>query len=160
MPLMSRAGDRGDDLGSRVIAARLVDVAMHLGFMLERQWPPYAKWRGTAFRQLPRASDAHGELVAVLQATTWQKRQSHLAQALDVLVSVQGAAGLPAPEAATVGFWDRPYLHANQELVDDLLGEISDDSVRALPRGLGSIEQRTSNVDLLVDTNRRRSHIH
>lgn len=160
MPLMSRAGDRGDDLGSRVIAARLVDVAMHLGFMLERQWPPYAKWRGTAFRQLPRASDAHGELAAVLQATTWQKRQSHLAQALEMLVSVQGAAGLPVPEAATMDFWERPYLHTNQELVDRVLGEISDESVRALPRSLGSIEQRTNNVDLLVDPHRRRAHIH
>ena len=159
MPLMSRAGDRGDDLGSRVIAARLVDVAMHLGFMLERQWPPYAKWRGTAFGRLPRVSDAQGELAAVLRATTWQKRQSHLAQALDVLASAQGAAGLPAPEAATVGFWERPYLHTNQELVDRVLAEISDESVRALPRGLGSIEQRTSNVDLLVDPHRRRSHI-
>lgn len=37
LPLMQRAGDRGDDLGSRVIAGRLVDVAMHLGFLLCRQ---------------------------------------------------------------------------------------------------------------------------
>lgn len=160
MPLMSRAGDRGDDLGSRVIAARLVDVAMHLGFMLERQWPPYAKWRGTAFLRLPRASAAHGELAAVLQATTWQQRQMNLARALDVLASVQGAAGLPSPEPATIGFWERPYLHTNQELVDDVLDGISDESVRTLPTGLGSIEQRTSNVDLLVDSHRRRSHIH
>ena len=53
LPLMGRAADRGDDLGSRVIAARLVDATMHLGFLLCRAWPPYAKWRGTLFGRLP-----------------------------------------------------------------------------------------------------------
>src|SRR3954454_23388167 len=45
LPLMGRAGEREDELGSRVIAARLVDVAVHLGFLLCRQWAPYSKWR-------------------------------------------------------------------------------------------------------------------
>ena len=40
LPLLGRAGERGDDLGSRVIAARLVDIAVHLAFMLARSWPP------------------------------------------------------------------------------------------------------------------------
>ena len=53
LPLMQRAGHRGDDLGSRVIAARLVDATMHLGFLLCRQWVPYPKWRGTLFNRLP-----------------------------------------------------------------------------------------------------------
>ena len=53
LPLMGRAADRGDDLGSRVIAARLVAATMHLGFLLCRAWPPYAKWRGTLFGRLP-----------------------------------------------------------------------------------------------------------
>ena len=41
MPLIGRAGDRRDELGSRTIAGRLVDIAVHLGFMLSRSWPPY-----------------------------------------------------------------------------------------------------------------------
>lgn len=159
MPLMGRAGDRGDDLGSRVIGARLVDAAMHLGFLLERRWPPYAKWRGTAFMQLARASEAHSDLAAVLHATTWQERQAHLARALDALAALQRSAGLPSVDTATTGFWDRPYLHVNHVLVPGLLDQISDQSVRELPLGLGSIEQRSSNVDLLVDPHRRRSHI-
>jgi hypothetical protein len=36
LPLLGPAGARGDDLGSRVIAARLVDIAVHLAFMLSR----------------------------------------------------------------------------------------------------------------------------
>jgi hypothetical protein len=37
LPFIGRAGSRGDDLGSRVITARLTRVSMHLGFMLERR---------------------------------------------------------------------------------------------------------------------------
>ncbi len=37
LPVMSRAGHRGDDLGARLIAARLVDVVVHLAFLLERR---------------------------------------------------------------------------------------------------------------------------
>lgn len=155
---MSRAGDRGDELGSRVIAARLVEVAMHLGFMLERRWPPYAKWRGTAFGQLPLVSQAGSELSAVVQAATWRERQSHLARALDVLASIQARVGLPSSSSATSAFWDRPYLHISENLIDVVLDSISDESVRELPRGLGSIEQRTSNVDLLVAPHHRRCH--
>jgi hypothetical protein len=158
LPLMSRAGDRGDDLGSRVIAARLVDVAIHLGFMVERRWPPYAKWRGTMFAQLPRASYASPHLAAVLNAATWQERQSHFAKALDKLASVQGDVGLPTVDSATAPFWDRPYLRVASGLVGPVIAQIVDNSVRALPRGLGSIEQRSSNVNLLVDAHHRRDH--
>ena len=41
LPLMGRAADRGDELGSRIIAARLVDITMHLAFVLCRRWAPY-----------------------------------------------------------------------------------------------------------------------
>jgi hypothetical protein len=56
LPLMGRAGERGDELGSRVIAARLVDIAVHLAFMLSRAWPPYPKWRGSVLARLQELS--------------------------------------------------------------------------------------------------------
>ena len=56
LPLMSRAGIRGDEVGASIIAARLAGVAMRLGFQLERIWAPYPKWFGAAFTGLPRAS--------------------------------------------------------------------------------------------------------
>lgn len=45
LPFLGRTGSRGDDLGSRVLTGRFVAIAMHLGFLLERRWPPYPKWR-------------------------------------------------------------------------------------------------------------------
>ncbi|WP_202866336.1 DUF4037 domain-containing protein [Kribbella turkmenica] len=154
MPLMSRAGELGDDLGSRVIAARLVDVAVHLAFLVERRWPPYSKWRGTMFARLPCAREVGEPLRKTLKADHWRYRQQQLARALDHLLSRQRAAGLPAPGPATVDFWDRPYLHPNSAIIDELLASAPD-----LPRGRGSIEQRTDNVQVLVDPAARRAAI-
>ncbi|UFU04520.1 WYL domain-containing protein [Ruania suaedae] len=155
MPLMSRAGDAGDDLGSRVIAARLVDVAMHLSFTLSRQWMPYAKWRGTMLGRLPGMDGVHQHLRAVLGAAGWRERQECLAGALDLLLERQQEAGLPAPRPATTGFWDRPYRVAREEISAALLAGVSDPAVRALPPGRGSAEQISDNVAVLLDPARR-----
>jgi len=157
MPLMSRAGDRGDDLGSRVIAARLVDLAMHLGFMLERQWPPYSKWRGLMFARLPRMDAVLPAFTATLQAGTWRERQASLAMALDEILNMQRAVGFPTRPAATVPFWDRPYLHPDEQIIDDLLSTVTNPSLRGLHRLRGSIEQQTDNVGLLVDPTAHRA---
>ena len=43
----------GDELGSAVLGARLVESAMRLAFLMERTYAPYVKWFGTAFARLP-----------------------------------------------------------------------------------------------------------
>ncbi|WDR02265.1 DUF4037 domain-containing protein [Devosia algicola] len=50
---VGRAGQVGDDLGSRVIAARLVRDVMRMGFLLERRYAPYSKWLGSSFAESP-----------------------------------------------------------------------------------------------------------
>jgi Domain of unknown function (DUF4037) len=62
MPMVGRTAERGDELGSRLLSARLADDLMWLAFALSRQWPPYAKWRGTAFQSLAVAADLGGPL--------------------------------------------------------------------------------------------------
>jgi hypothetical protein len=49
---MARCGDVGDELGSRLVAARLIEELMRLCFLMEKQYWPYAKWFGTAFSKL------------------------------------------------------------------------------------------------------------
>ncbi|HXH81201.1 DUF4037 domain-containing protein [Nocardioides sp.] len=155
LPLMGRAGDRGDDMGSRIIAARLVDAVVHLAFLLGRRWAPYSKWRGTAFEEL-RSAPALGPILRqVLVADDWHLRNEHLCGALEHLLAIQADSGLPVPEAASVPFWDRPYSQVHPRLVSGLVDSIRDPLVRALPVGLGSIEQCTDNVDLLVAADRR-----
>lgn len=159
LPLMGRAADRGDELGSRVIAARLIDIAMHLAFVLCRRWAPYSKWRGTMFRGLPLPIDLDHALEEVLEANDRRRRTDRLVAALQELATIQRATGLPSADPVCVPFWDRPYVRVDHDLVPRLLESISDPAVRALPTGLGSIEQRTDNVDLLVHTHLRRAAV-
>ena len=49
LPFVGRTRDRGDLQGSEIIIARLARAVMHLTFLYERRWPPYAKWFGTAY---------------------------------------------------------------------------------------------------------------
>ena len=49
---VGRAGSVGDNVGSALIAARLVRDLMRLCFLMERTYAPYAKWFGIAFLRL------------------------------------------------------------------------------------------------------------
>ncbi len=157
LPLMGRAGDRGDELGSRVIAARLVDIAVHLGFMLSRSWPPYSKWRGSAFGQLAGCAAIAADVGRTLDARDWHDRQAALGDALTGLARLQQKSALPIPESAVGPFWDRPYVHLSRRLVPGLIETIKSADVQALPVGVGSVEQQTDNVDILTKPGRRRA---
>jgi hypothetical protein len=159
LPLLGRAADVGDDAGSRIIAARLVHTVMHMAFMVERRWPPYAKWFGTLFTGLECAAPLRGPVASVLSADDAAGRQLGIATALESLLQRQNALELTATARATVPFWDRPYLRPHPDIVASLLGGIVDDEVRGLPSGRGSIDQRTDNVDVLVDVRARRSAV-
>jgi hypothetical protein len=52
-PFVGRCGEVGDDLGSAVVAARQVRDVMKLCLLMNRVYPPYSKWLGTAFAALP-----------------------------------------------------------------------------------------------------------
>jgi hypothetical protein len=155
LPLMGRAGDRGDELGSRIIAARLVDIAVHLGFMLSRAWPPYSKWRGSSFGRLTGCAAVAADLGRTLDARHWDDRQAALSDALAGLARLQQTSELPVPQPAVEPFWDRPYVHLNRSLVPALLETLDSREVRALPAGVGSVEQQTDNVDILTKPIRR-----
>jgi hypothetical protein len=151
LPFIGRAAERGDDLGSRVVAARLVGVAMHLAHLIERRWPPYAKWIGTSLHRLSHAGSAAEPLLRALAASDWQDREGGLVDALRALNQLQRHVGLPAVDDPIGRFWDRRYRSVRNEVVTLLEGSITDQAVSALPRGVGSVEQWSDNVDVLRD---------
>jgi hypothetical protein len=150
-PFMGRCGQVGDELGSRLIAARLVRDLMRLCFLMERRYAPYIKWLGTAFAQLDSAGDLGPVFTRVFEASTWEERQSHLVTAYQIVARMHNALGITAPLAAEVSpFYSRPFLvlHADR-FVDAIRAEIRSDEVLALPQHLGSIDQFTDSTDTL-----------
>jgi uncharacterized protein DUF4037 len=155
MPMVGRSAERGDELGSRLLSARLADDLMWLAFAVSRRWPPYAKWRGTAFQSLDVAPDLSGPLAAAAAAPDWRDRESGLAEACEVLLNAQRARGLRAPASAVIRFWDRPYRTVDDAVSQALLADITDPQVTGLPALIGSIEQWVSSVDFLSSPARR-----
>jgi len=156
--LLGRAGYVGDELGSRLIAARLVHDVMMLCFLMERQYAPYPKWFGTAFMRLQAGPELAPVLHAVLAAETWQARGDHLATAYEYLAAKHNALGLTPPLRATrAPFWGRPFpVIGGERLATALLAEIIDPEVRRLLQRppTGGIDQISDNVDILENTPR------
>ena len=155
LPLVGRTADRGDELGSRLLSARLAEDLMFLGFVLSRRWAPYGKWRGTVFQTLAVAVSLSGLLDAAATPRGWRDREGALAAAAEALLGVQRDRGLPAPDRAVVPFWDRPYRAIDLAVPAGLLADITDADVARLPPGIGSVEQWADSVDVLSSPGRR-----
>ncbi|SDT16693.1 DUF4037 domain-containing protein [Microlunatus soli] len=108
---VGRTGYVGDELGSAVIASRIVGDLMHLCFLLERQYEPYPKWFGTAFARLKCAPTMIPLLTAVQQATNWQERQDALLECYREVAAMHERLAITKPVTTEIGgAWGRPFL--------------------------------------------------
>ncbi|MEU0535032.1 DUF4037 domain-containing protein [Amycolatopsis tolypomycina] len=149
---VGRCGEVGDELGSAVVAARLIRDLMRLSLVLHRVYPPYAKWLESAFARLPFAATLSPALTAALAATTWPEREAHLATAYTSVAELHNRLGLTEPlDPRTRPYHDRPFqvLHA-ERFSRALFDTLTDPAVRALPR-TGAIDQFADSTDLLGD---------
>ena len=154
LPMMGRTAEAGDELGSRLLSARLAEDLLWLAFALSRRWAPYDKWRGTVFRSLPVAARL-GPLLDAAAAPQWRDREEALTSACGSLLSVQRERGLPTPDSTVIPFYDRPYRALDEAVPRALLDGISDPDVRRLPPMVGCIEQWVDSVDVLSSPGRR-----
>jgi len=155
LPFVGRTAARGDDVGSRIIAGRIAHTAMHLGFLLERRWPPYPKWLGTRFAALPKAGAASALLRAAMSTGTWAQREASLITALTQLHDLQRSIGLPTGPGPAEPFFDRPFTGIRASVAGMLHTSVTDPDIRRLPIGVGSVEQWVDNVDVLSRPERR-----
>ena len=153
--LMGRAGQAGDELGSSLIANRLVRDIMRLLFLLEKQFYPYPKWFGTAFRRWTTAgADFEPILRQVQLAATWQEREQHLSEAYRRLIRLFNKKFF---ETSTDGLIDdvsqfhgRPFQVINGgSIAEKVLAQIEDDRLRQLPK-IGSTDLFIDSTDALL----------
>jgi hypothetical protein len=163
-PFVGRTGGTGDDLGSAVVAARLIRDLIRLAFLIERRWAPYSKWLGRAFADLPLAADIGPFLRGALSASDWREREAALCAAASALGAATNRLGLAEPvDPAPRRFHERDLRVVGAERftealtaavtdpeVDDLLARLAtrggDATVGALP---GAIDQAVDSVDVL-----------
>lgn len=109
-PFLGRCGELGDERGSRLVAARLTDLALHLAFLQAKEYPPYSKWFGTAFQRLALAPVLGPLADAVLQAGQWPAREEAFNALMSVLAQGHNRLGLtPLLPEEPSPFWSRPF---------------------------------------------------
>jgi hypothetical protein len=149
-PFVGRTAEVGDEIGSRVLCARLVRDAMRLAFLLERRYAPYSKWLGTAFRRLDAYEALGPPLERALAVPEYPGRESALVEAMEALARLHNAAGVTKPlDEASELFHDRPFrVLGSGRFVTACLDEVTDERLRPLPL-VGAIDQLADSTDVL-----------
>jgi Domain of unknown function (DUF4037) len=133
MNLVGRAGYAGDELGSALIASKIVSGLMHLSFLIERRYAPYVKWFGTAFSKLQIADRLSAPLDSALHARSWREREEALASGYEIVASAFNELEIaPRLTLEPVRMWERPFTVMWADFPGALAASISDPQVRDL----------------------------
>jgi hypothetical protein len=149
-PFVQRTHEVGDELGSRVLAARLVRDLMRLALLQARTYAPYSKWLGTAFTRLGHPDGLDVALAAALAAESYADREQALVTAYELVARRHNALGItdeldPAPRP----FHDRPALVLDAgRFAEACLATVSDPQLKSYGL-IGSIDQFADNTDVL-----------
>jgi hypothetical protein len=149
-PFCGRAAEVGDDLGRRVLVARLARDVMRLCFLLERRYAPYSKWLGTAFTRLDAAATVGSLLTAALAADRWPAAEQALVGAYQEVATRHNRLGLTEPlDPSPRRFHDRPFLVLDADrFVTACLAALADRALASF-QPIGAIDQFVDSTDVL-----------
>jgi hypothetical protein len=150
---VGRAGHVGDELGSQVVAARLIREIIKLAFLMERRYAPYSKWLGSAFQSLSIAETLTPLLRQVLLAKTWKTRDRALAKAYSLMAQQHNALKITKPLATnTSDYYQRPYSVIHGERFAKALKQaIKDPKIKRIKTDVGSVDQFTDSTNVVED---------
>jgi hypothetical protein len=149
---VGRCAQVDDELGSAIVAARLVRDVVRLCFLIEREYAPYSKWLGTAFAGLTCATTMRAPMQEVLAATDGQARADRMCVVLERVAEHFNQLGLVTPiDPVARPFFRRPFrvLDANR-FADACLASTP---LRALGWA-GAIDEFVDSTDVLSDPQR------
>ena len=154
-PFVARCGDVGDELGSRVMAARQVKEIMQLCFYMEKEFAPYSKWFGTAFSRLGCAQKLGPVLKKVFLQEDWKEREKILSEVYLILAEMHNNLSITEYiEPNISNFFDRPYKVPHSErFYQALIEKVQSPLLKAIKRPIGSVNQFTDSTDISCWTN-------
>ncbi len=151
---MARCGDVGDELGSRILAARLIKDVIFLCFLMEREYTPYSKWLGTAFFRLRCSRKLTPIIEKVLSSQDWKERERNLSRLYEEIAKMHNNLNITEPLPTKVSrFHTRPYLviHADR-FTREIRKKIRSRTIRNIKVDIGSVDQFSDSTDVLCDT--------
>jgi hypothetical protein len=109
------------------------------------------KWFGTAFTELECASELGPIFRDVLVSLTWKERESNLSRAYRVIARMHNALNITRPIVEDVSNYNgRPYIvFESPHLIHDIVTSFTDEEVKAIKHGLGSVNQFVDSTNQL-----------
>ena len=150
---VGRAGHVGDELGSQIVAARLVREIIKLSFILERTYAPYSKWLGSAFTRLTIGRNLSPILRRVLLAKTWKTREKWLSEAYSLAAKSHNALKITKLlSTKTSDYYHRPYsVIFAERFAKAIKLQIKDPAVKKIATDIGAIDQFTDSTNVVED---------
>jgi len=157
---VGRTTEVGDDLGSRLVTARLARDLMRLCFLMERRYAPYSKWLGSGFTRLDAARDIGPALARALAADAPADREEALLSASVAVAARHNDLGVTESVDSTPRrFHGRPYLVLGAErFADACFDTVREPRLHALPP-IGAIDQWGDSTDLLTPAGARAARV-
>ena len=155
---IGRTAEVSDELGSRILTARIVRELIMLSFLIEKRYAPYSKWLGSAFRSLRMAPGLTPNLDTALEAKVYPTREAALCSAYEYVAHCYNELRLTAPIDPEVRtFHERPYrVLGGDRFADACLAGISDGWLKRQPL-VGSVDQFADSTDVLSHAHRSQS---
>jgi hypothetical protein len=126
---------------------------------MEKVYAPYAKWFGTAFRQLQCSREFLPVFERVQRSVSWQERLASLAEAYEIAAALHNQLGITAPlDARGSQFYERPFpVIWGDRFAQALLEQVKDGTILSIAaKGLvGGIDQISDNTDFAGSTSWR-----
>lgn len=161
--LAARAWLTAQDIGCSIIISRLVRDIMWLGFLLERQYAPYAKWLEKSFTKLNCAKALMPYLSKIINSPDSKPRYENLCRAFETLAVIHNDLSITKPINSKCREWhNRPFkaIHGGEiaEIIADSIDNVEMRSI--LKKGLvGNIDQISDNTNVLENRSLRRDLI-
>lgn len=143
LAFQARSAIAGDELGSRLITARMIRRIIKMAFLLERKYAPYSKWFGFAFKQLITAERLEPLLIEAIDSDDWQERQRSITEAHRQLGLIHNERKITKRlPVKTFDFHGRGYKVFDMEpYIIELKKLIKDKKLRNMKFELGSVDQ-------------------
>jgi hypothetical protein len=146
---VGRCLDTGDDIGLRLITARIINTLMKICFYLEERFIPYSKWFGSAFDTLLIAKEIKASFMSCLTMKEADKIPRALADLYTLVVNYQNSKSLTEVIDSNVQYYySRPYtvIFANR-IVDALIDSIENQEIKLYDYRLIGLEQKVDGMD-------------
>ncbi len=117
-----------DELGTHLITCRIINRLMRIGFILENQYTPYAKWIGSKFYYLPIAREVHSLFQQIIVSAEWEERENTLIECYLIYAREMKKSGLISKEIEEKFYYSRPQKVINvEDIISDLKTKINNE---------------------------------